>query len=241
MKNNLLIFLISLFSISLFSQSGLVVQVGAFAEAVPLSYFEGQEGVYLFKDHNAIYHYYINAKDMPDAQRIQSNATTAGFNAYVINLTEIQQQCSLTCGVTPQSLRSIFFDFDQSFLRTASKSELDKLYQILSANSSYTTELRAHTDFKGSNAYNDALSIRRAESAKQYLMQRGITSSRIRTSTYGEVDPIAKNALENGADTEEGRQLNRRVELVVFDGNNNQLNGMVEEIQVPDYLEANKN
>ncbi|MNV96025.1 Photosystem I chlorophyll a apoprotein A2 [compost metagenome] len=63
------------------------------------------------------------------------------------------------------------------------------------------------------------------------MESKGIKSSRIQTSTFGEKDPIAKNTLADGSDTEEGRRFNRRVEISVLkDGVKT---GIVEEIEVP--------
>ncbi|MEO1437781.1 MAG: OmpA family protein, partial [Bacteroidota bacterium] len=131
----------------------------------------------------------------------------------------------------PNYLESIFFDFDQSFLRPKSKSELDKLYDVLMENPTYTTELRAHTDAKGSNEYNVALSQRRADAAKSYLLNRGIPASRVSTKIYGETDPIAKNE-SNGSDSPQGRQFNRRVQLIVLNASGSEVR-IVRDINVP--------
>ena len=112
------------------------------------------------------------------------------------------------------NLNWIFFDFDKSNLRSASQTELDDMAAILKKNPDYEAVLRAHTDFKGSDAYNEALSDRRATNAKQYLISKGIAASRIKTSLSGEKDPIAKNEEDD-----RGRQYNRRVELFVQDKN----------------------
>ena len=81
----------------------------------------------------------------------------------------------------------------------------------------YIVEIQAHTDSKGSQEYNEKLSERRAESAKRYLVKRGIAKDRIRTTWFGEINPVAKNELEGGTDTEQGRQFNRRVEFRFYD------------------------
>ena len=66
-----------------------------------------------------------------------------------------------------------------------------------------------HTDSVGSDAYNETLSEKRANSVDNFLVSRGVASSRLDSEGYGETDPVASN------ETEEGRQLNRRVEVVV--------------------------
>ena len=120
------------------------------------------------------------------------------------------------------NLNWIFFDFDKSDLRAASKSELDELVTILKDNKDYVALLKANTDWKGSDAYNEALSNRRAGNAKAYLVSKGIDASRIKTSINGEKDPVAKNEI-GSKDSEAGRQFNRRVELYVEDKSGKQM------------------
>lgn len=73
-------------------------------------------------------------------------------------------------------------------------------------------ELSGHTDAKGSDSYNQNLSERRAASVRQYLVGKGIASSRMTSVGHGESQPVATN------ETDEGRALNRRVELKVTSG-----------------------
>jgi outer membrane protein OmpA-like peptidoglycan-associated protein/uncharacterized protein YegP (UPF0339 family) len=113
-------------------------------------------------------------------------------------------------------LNWIFFDFNKADLRSASQTELEQMAAILKKNPDYVAVLSAHTDSKGSDAYNDALSGRRATNAKQYLISKGIAAARIKTTMNGEKDPIAKNEV-GSKDTEQGRQYNRRVELYIQD------------------------
>jgi outer membrane protein OmpA-like peptidoglycan-associated protein/uncharacterized protein YegP (UPF0339 family) len=107
-------------------------------------------------------------------------------------------------------LNWIFFDFNKADLRTTAKTELDQMVSILKKNPDYVALLSAHADFKGSDAYNQALSGRRATNAKKYLVANGIAASRIKTNLSGEKDPIAKNEEDDRV-----RQYNRRVELYV--------------------------
>ena len=120
------------------------------------------------------------------------------------------------------NLNWIFFDFDKSDLRAASKTELDELVTIMKDNKDYVAVLKANTDWKGSDAYNEALSNRRAGNAKAYLVSNGIDASRIKTSINGEKEPVAKNEV-GSQDSEAGRQFNRRVELYVEDKTGKQM------------------
>ncbi len=122
----------------------------------------------------------------------------------------------------------IFFDFDKSDLRAESKATLEKAAAILKAHPDYNVELRAHTDWKGTDTYNIALSERRAATSKAYLAKElSISGDRIKTTRSGEKDPLAKNQVD-GKDTEEGRQLNRRVEIYITDKAGKVIDAMVD-------------
>ncbi len=107
-------------------------------------------------------------------------------------------------------LRNIFFDYDKADLRPESQIELDRVYDLLVKNPTLKIELSGHTDDRGSDEYNMKLSQKRAESAMKYLVSKGISQDRIVAVGYGETKPIVPN------DSEENRQLNRRVELKVL-------------------------
>ena len=113
--------------------------------------------------------------------------------------------------------------------------ELNILYQMLLENLNYQIRLMAHTDSKGSAAYNLALSKRRARSVRNYLVAKGIAVRRINVKVYGESDPIAKNE-DNGRDLPEGRKYNRRVVIAVTNKTGEIIAEASEPIKVPDYL-----
>jgi outer membrane protein OmpA-like peptidoglycan-associated protein len=104
----------------------------------------------------------------------------------------------------------ILFDFDRADLRPEARANLAELARNLQQYSRTDVLILGHTDSVGSAEYNQGLSERRAQSAANYLMGQGIASQRISTRGMGEHDPIATNA------TPEGRQLNRRVEVVIY-------------------------
>ncbi|NJN34878.1 MAG: OmpA family protein [Saprospiraceae bacterium] len=110
------------------------------------------------------------------------------------------------------NLNWILFDFDKSFLTAAAKSELDEMAKILKDNKEYMGVLSAHTDSRGSDGYNEALSNRRSAEAKKYLLAKGIEAARLKTTASGEGRPHARNT-----DDDRGRQFNRRVELYIQD------------------------
>lgn len=100
----------------------------------------------------------------------------------------------------------IQFEFDSSVLKTESYSTLDKLAKEL-RDSNGTVTLDGYASAEGSEAYNLNLSKDRANAVKQYLVNAGVPASSINANGYGEANPIASNA------TEEGRIQNRRVEI----------------------------
>lgn len=106
-------------------------------------------------------------------------------------------------------LRGVEFDFDKSTLRPESQQTLNEASEVLKQYPDIRVETAGHTDSIGSDQYNQGLSERRAQAVYDYLVANGIDSSRLSVRGYGESSPIADNA------TREGRQRNRRTELVV--------------------------
>ena len=103
----------------------------------------------------------------------------------------------------------ILFEFNQARINRQAYDDLDRMLAILKAYPKIEIEVRGHTDFVGSDEYNIALSDARARAVKQYFTNRGIYSDRITTRGMGKSNPIAPN------DTEEGRRLNRRTEIII--------------------------
>lgn len=89
----------------------------------------------------------------------------------------------------PVLIENIFYDFDKATLRPESQAALDELVRLLNENPNITIELSAHTDYKGSEQYNERLSQRRAESVVGYLIEHGIASDRLTPKGYGEGKP----------------------------------------------------
>jgi len=102
-----------------------------------------------------------------------------------------------------------FFDFDKAILKPAGKASLDELSGKLGDMNLEVIIAVGHTDSIGTDAYNQKLSIRRAEAVKAYLKGKGIEETRIYTEGKGESQPKADNT------TAEGRAQNRRVEIEV--------------------------
>jgi OmpA-OmpF porin, OOP family len=107
-------------------------------------------------------------------------------------------------------LNNVFFDFDKWDLRPESFLELDRVVKLLEENPAIEIEMSAHTDSWGTDEYNVKLSHNRAMSVMQYILSKGISSNRIIAQGYGETKPVVPN------DTDENRQLNRRVEFKIL-------------------------
>jgi outer membrane protein, adhesin transport system len=101
------------------------------------------------------------------------------------------------------------FDFDKSVLKPEGKKNLDDLIGKIKGSNYEVVIAVGHTDGKGSEAYNQKLSERRAESVKAYLVNQGVPATKVRAEGKGKTVPIASN------DTDEGRAKNRRVEITV--------------------------
>ena len=137
----------------------------------------------------------------------------------------------------PVLIENIFYDFDKATLRPESATALDELVKLLNENPNVTIELSAHTDYKGSDQYNERLSQRRAESVVGYLIDHGIAADRLMPKGYGESKPktikrkvAERYAFLKGGDVltedfiaklpeeqqEQCNQLNRRTEFKVL-------------------------
>ena len=104
----------------------------------------------------------------------------------------------------------VLFDFDKSVIKPEGRARLDDLVSKISGINLEVVIAIGHTDSIGSAAYNQKLSVRRAESVKAYLVSKGIAANRIYTEGKGEKQPVASNK------TKEGRAKNRRVEIEVI-------------------------
>ncbi|MHB0971303.1 MAG: OmpA family protein [Thermoanaerobaculia bacterium] len=103
----------------------------------------------------------------------------------------------------------ILFDVDSAALRGASRETLSEMSEVFRRYEDTKISVEGHADSTGSSSYNERLSVRRADSVRDYLVQQGVGSTRISAIGFGESKPRATN------DTAEGRQLNRRVEVHV--------------------------
>ena len=128
---------------------------------------------------------------------------------YILNAVFVYGQTTFDT-LIPLRSEVIYFDFGKHDLRPGSQNTLLQTATFCRDQTAYLIYLTAHTDAVGTDANNDALSQRRAEAAFTALVELGVTDSLINIKTFGEKEPVADN------DTDEGRQLNRRVTIEVF-------------------------
>jgi outer membrane protein OmpA-like peptidoglycan-associated protein len=105
------------------------------------------------------------------------------------------------------SFDDVLFDFDRATIRPDAAPILEPLLEMLQADPAMRIDIEGHTDWIGSDAYNQGLSERRARAVVNWLVSRGIARERISAVGRGEAEPVAAN------ETASGRQLNRRVEV----------------------------
>jgi outer membrane protein OmpA-like peptidoglycan-associated protein/tetratricopeptide (TPR) repeat protein len=113
-------------------------------------------------------------------------------------------------------IENIYFQFDKSNVLTFYKQKIDSVYGLLVQNPGWLVEVQGHTDSKGTDQYNEALSKRRAEEAAKQLVKLGIAKERIVVKTFGEKVPAAANEMPDGTDDPEARARNRRVEFKII-------------------------
>lgn len=112
----------------------------------------------------------------------------------------VYQEISLRAGA--------LFDTNKAELKPAGRMQLDELVNKLKSVSAIEQiDVVGHTDSRGSEKYNQALSERRADAVKAYLVEQGVAANKITSSGRGETDPVASN------ETASGRAMNRRVEI----------------------------
>ena len=142
---------------------------------------------------------------------VESKAAVAGSNPAVVGSSPMDS-ATLSSDLASSgqvNVYGIHFDFDKADIKPESKAQLDEIAKLLTANPALKLRVTGHTDNKGSAAHNQVLSGHRADAIVAALVANyGITADRLTSAGLGASMPVASN------DTDQGRALNRRVELV---------------------------
>ena len=109
----------------------------------------------------------------------------------------------------------VLFDFDKADIRPQAQQALKQAATVIRDKAKGTVRIEGHTDAKGSDSYNQNLSDRRAVSVKNWLVNKeGLKDMKFTTQGFGAKKPVASNTKPDGSDDPEGRQKNRRVEII---------------------------
>lgn len=133
----------------------------------------------------------------------------------------IQAQQQLGAQTTNREVRivlpaDVLFDFDKATIRPDAAEALRQTLTVIRYYKDAPIRIEGHTDSKGSEAYNQTLSEQRSQSVQQWLVSAGnVSASRLTTRGFGKLKPRAQNTQADGSDDPAGRQLNRRVEIVI--------------------------
>jgi outer membrane protein OmpA-like peptidoglycan-associated protein len=155
-----------------------------------------------------------NAKAATSEARMATNAALDQRDQAAQEAARLQAEVDqLKATPTPRglvmTLGDVLFDTGKAELNPGASRKLDQLAQFLAEHKDRRVQIDGFTDSIGSDSYNEELSRRRADAVKSALITRGIDASRIGTQGYGKAYPVANNS-DSG-----GRQLNRRVEVVI--------------------------
>jgi outer membrane protein OmpA-like peptidoglycan-associated protein len=151
----------------------------------------------------------VQQRDQASEQAADLQAQAATLQAELDRMKATQNNRGIVL-----TLGDVLFDTGRAELKPGAASKMDQLTQFLTEHPDRRVEIDGFTDSVGSDAYNEELSQRRANTVKAALVSRGIDPTRINTQGYGKAFPVASNS-DSG-----GRQLNRRVEVVIG-GNDN--------------------
>ena len=147
-------------------------------------------------------------KSTPPAMNESSGSNiVGGYESIVAEENDLMVKVNLSADV--------LFDFDKATLRPEAASQLEEVAEIIRNKAQGPVTITGHTDAKGTDAYNDKLSVRRAETVKDWFVSHGLTAIDFKTSGRGSKVPVAENTKADGSDNPEGRAQNRRVEIVV--------------------------
>ncbi|RZJ62637.1 MAG: OmpA family protein [Acidovorax sp.] len=128
-------------------------------------------------------------------------------------LAELKAQPTPEQAISIDLPADVLFDFDKADLRADAAAPLNKAAELIKSYATAPLTVVGHTDSKGTDPYNDALSLRRAEAVARALQQQ--TQRPARVEGRGKRQPVAPNTTPDGRDDPQGRQMNRRVQILI--------------------------
>lgn len=120
--------------------------------------------------------------------------------------------------ITIDLAADVLFDFDKAEILPKAEETLQRAASLVRERARGVVRIEGHTDSKGDDAYNLRLSHERARAVRDWLVQRGVSQVTFAVEGRGEKEPVAANEKPDGSDDPEGRQKNRRVQIVVRKG-----------------------
>jgi peptidoglycan-associated lipoprotein len=163
------------------------------SDGITLDTKTGRDGIFRFTLKPGTDYVFIAEK--PGFLKGKERESTKGLS----QSTEFKTEIFLASIETPIEVENIFFDLDKADLRPESMVSLDKLVETLNDNPNIVIELGSHTDSRASDAYNMDLSLRRAQSVVNYLIEKGISRDRLFPKGYGETQPKMVDKQDNAA------------------------------------------
>jgi len=162
----------------------------------------------------------------PDAPATERAAQEALTRAKILDIVGVARDVSSLVrdldgrmtefGIEIDVPADVLFDFDKHELRPEAVGQLSKIGALIGEHKGAPIEVTGHTDGRGSDAHNVPLSLRRANSVKAWLVANGrVPAEQITTFGFGKVKPIAPNTKPDGSDDPDGRQKNRRVQILI--------------------------
>lgn len=189
----------------------------------------GRDGKFLFRVYPEEEYKLLGEK--PDYFTSRASFSTVGKSIPKDRLTKLETNKVFTTKIVLDQivldksivLENIYYDLDQDYIRDDAAVELDKLVTVLQDNPEIKIELSSHTDSRQTAAYNDDLSKRRAQSAVEYIVSKGVEEDRLIARGYGESQLLMSddqiNELPTVEEQEAAHQRNRRTEFKVIEYN----------------------
>ena len=161
----------------------------------------------------------VSVEVFTDRSEVTTGGSDVGRSAVEVRIDEILSEFDTRR--TPEGSvvtlpEQVLFDFDSAALEPRAGSALDRIAEALTLAGDRRVTIRGHTDSRGDDAYNLGLSQRRADAVLEYFVAAGsLDAARFVATGLGESRPVAANERPDGSDDPDGRQRNRRVEIVL--------------------------